>query len=161
MSCSPTGCSRRPIIRSCGWKATSALVPGARARRQEPGTTAQRGGKPRLQTGGELRAPAIELVDAARSLGKLDELAARVEGIKLEGNDDGATGERARLAMLGLIALARGDDGAAAKALESIKPLLSKLVPDAPTWQRWPELCLVTRALPGPRFATKPRPWST
>ena len=34
--------------------------------------------------GGALRAPAIELVRVAKELGKLDELAARVEALKLE-----------------------------------------------------------------------------
>ena len=137
----------RPFLRLEGDFSTAFPAPELAGKNpaQRPG-----GGKPRLQSGGELRAPALALIEAARSLGKLDDLAARVEAVKLDENDDGATGERARLAMLGLIALARGDDEAAEQALESLRPLLGNLAPDAPTWQRWPEMCLVTRAISRP-----------
>jgi len=100
----------------------------------------------RLQTGGEPRAPAIELVEAAKTLAKLDELTARIEGIKLALSEHAAANERAKLALLGMIAGARGDDAAAAKALESIKPLLEKSSSDQPAWGRWPEMCLASSA---------------
>jgi lipopolysaccharide biosynthesis regulator YciM len=100
----------------------------------------------RVQAGGELRAPAIELVDAARSLGKLEELKTRVEGLTLEGSELAAANARAQLALLGMIAVARGDDATAVNALQSIKTLLEKTSNDQPAWQRWPELCLAASA---------------
>ena len=100
----------------------------------------------RLQTGGELRAPAIELVETARVLGKLKELSAQVEGIKLEETEHPAANERAELALLGMIAIARGDDAPAAEALNLIRPLLVKSSANQPAWERWPELCLASSA---------------
>jgi len=107
-------------------------------------------GNARLQTGGELRAPAIDLVDAARAINKLDELAARVEGARIPVGVEREVFERSRLALLGLIAIARGDDASAARSIDSIKPLLAKLALDTPAWKRWPEMCLATRALSRP-----------
>src|SRR6185312_14427112 len=52
--------------------------------------------------GGTLRAPAIELVAAAKEAGKLDELAAQVEKSKAEGDDPFAVNERGRLALSSL-----------------------------------------------------------
>ncbi len=89
--------------------------------------------------------PAIELVETARAIGKLDELAARVESISV---DDGA---EARRRSRGLIAVARGDDTAAAKILQEAAPLLAQRPIDLEEWQRWPELCLADRALAPPR----------
>ena len=81
----------------------------------------------RLQAGGELNAPALALVNAAKSLAKLDELAAHITAIKPDGGDPAASNERAKLAFTGLIAIARGDDASAAQAMKAGKPLLSKL----------------------------------
>ncbi len=100
----------------------------------------------RLQTGGLLRAPALDLVDTAKELGKLDELAAQVEGLRLEAGDDAAASERGRRVLLVLIQIARGDDAAAAKAIEAITPILDKVPLDQPEWTRWPELVLAARA---------------
>ena len=86
--------------------------------------------------------PAIELVDSAKELGKLDELAAKVEGLKLDAGDDAAASERGRRALLALIQIARGDDAAAAKAIEAIEPILDKVPLDQPEWTRWPELAI-------------------
>jgi hypothetical protein len=117
---------------------------------QKPTATASVGGRARVQVGGELDAPAIALVDAARSLGKLDELTARVEALKSDTNDHGALAARSRLALLGLIAIARGDDATAGKTLESIRALLEKLPIQEAEFTRWPEMCLATRALAQP-----------
>ncbi|MFI5456257.1 MAG: DUF1583 domain-containing protein [Isosphaerales bacterium] len=104
----------------------------------------------RLQTGGSLEAPAIELVEVARSLAKLDELAARVQAIELLPGGDPPAGERGKLSIQGLIEIARGDDAAAAKTLALIKPMFEKLPLDQPEWTRWPELVLAARALDRP-----------
>jgi hypothetical protein len=113
----------------------------------------------RLQTGGDLRAPALELVDCARELGRLDELAARVEGGKPaveEGSeDDRDAARRGQLALRALIDLARGDDAAVARGIEATRPLLDKLALDQPEWTSWPELALAERAVARP--ALRPR----
>ena len=96
----------------------------------------------RMQSGGELRAPAIELVETAKALGKLDELVNRVAAIKLESESDRVANERGRIALEALIQIARGDDTAAAKALDSMKARLDKSPIDQPEWMHWPEMVL-------------------
>jgi hypothetical protein len=88
----------------------------------------------RLHTGGELVAPALELVALAGKLGKLDDLAGRVEKASPEADP------RGRLALLAVVRAAQGRDADAAEALKQMLPLVTKLPLDAPTWQRWPEL---------------------
>jgi tetratricopeptide (TPR) repeat protein len=106
----------------------------------------------RMESGGEVRAPALELVATATALGRprLDELAERVEKAPAEGD----VNQRARLALLALIAMARGDDRAAA-LLDQVKPLLEKQSPDAPEWERWPELTVAVRAIERDRLRPK------
>ncbi len=84
---------------------------------------------------------------SAKEAGKLDELAARVEPLKVQGDDPGASFERGRLALLALISAARGDDAAAGKSLEALRPLLEKQPLDADEWSRWPELAAGDQAV--------------
>ena len=53
-----------------------------------------------------------------------------------------------------MIQIARGDDTAAAKALETIKTLLDKRPIDQPEWTRWPEMVLAARAIERPSLRT-------
>ena len=69
----------------------------------------------RIQQGGEPRVPAIELVDTAKALGKLDELAKRIEAIGPQTDSDRGDDERGKRALLALIQIIRGDDAAAAQ----------------------------------------------
>jgi tetratricopeptide (TPR) repeat protein len=96
--------------------------------------------------GGRIRAPALELIDAAAALGKLDELAARVEAAKVEG----AEHQSGRQALLALIALARGDDARVVAALNERQAAVVALPPATPRWQRWPDLLLASRAIERP-----------
>ncbi len=107
----------------------------------------------RVETGGEVRAPALELVATASALGRprLDELAERVNKAACEGD----VNQRARLALLALIAMARGDDDRAAASLDQMKPLLEKQSLDAPEWERWPELTVALRAIERDRLRPK------
>jgi hypothetical protein len=107
-------------------------------------------GTKRLETGGELRAPALDLVATAKAAGKLDQLANRVQSVKAENGTDRADFERGRLALLGLIQLARGDDSGTLQTMNAIEPALKKLAPDRPVHARWPELLLAARALERP-----------
>ena len=100
----PIGCSHRPIIRV--WRLEGELhpfVPAPAATKTTPATNNADGARRRvrLQSGGELRAPAIELVETAKALGKLDELVTRVDGIKLETDSDRAADERGKAAPAG------------------------------------------------------------
>ncbi len=108
--------------------------------------------EPAGDRGGTVRAPAIELVKSAKEAGKLDELAARVEPLKVQGDDPGASFERGRLALLALISAARGDDATAGKSLEALRPLLHKLPLDPDQWSRWPELAAGDQAVLRPEL---------
>jgi tetratricopeptide (TPR) repeat protein len=100
----------------------------------------------RLQVAGRLEAPALELVAVAKSLGKLDELAKRVQQIRPSSDHD----KRSKLAMLALTREAQGRDGETADALRQLMPLLEKIEPDEPRWARWPELLAVSNAIHRP-----------
>ncbi len=139
------------------WRLSGDLAPSfpAPACAKEAGTTnagaasgnTKPAGANRLETGAEITAPALELVATAQATGKLDDLVARVQNAKPEGAADADAFERGRLALLGLIQLARGDDAAALKTITTIEPLLKKLAADAPVHARWPELLVASRAL--------------
>jgi tetratricopeptide (TPR) repeat protein len=105
------------------------------------GTSLPRGR--RVQTGGELEAPALELVALAKLLGKLDELARHIDKAP-------ASQARGRWAMLALVRAAQGRDEEAAAALKELRPLVSRLQPFTPVWQRWPELVAATGTLNRP-----------
>jgi hypothetical protein len=105
------------------------------------------GGESRLETGGQITAPALELVATAQAAGKLDALADRVRSVKIGREAESPEFERARLCMLGLIQVARRDDEGVLKTITAIEPLLAKLSPMAPVHARWPDLLLATRAL--------------
>ncbi len=97
----------------------------------------------RAQPGGALEAPARELVAAAGELGRLDELAGRVEKAAADSDQD----RRGRLALLALVRSAQGRDEEAADALKQLLPLSQKLADGAPDWARWPELVAASSAL--------------
>jgi tetratricopeptide (TPR) repeat protein len=84
-------------------------------------------------TGGKLEAPALDLVALATELGKLDELARRVE------QADSKADARGRLALLAVVRAAQKRDTDAAGLLKELRPLLTHLPLDAPVWQRWPD----------------------
>ena len=59
---------------------------------------------------------------------------------------------RGQLALIALIAMARGEDDRAAASLEQLKPLLEKRPADQPEGASWPELTLTARAIERPRL---------
>jgi len=98
--------------------------------------------------GGEIESPAIELIATAKALGRLDELADRVE----KGASPIDRIGRPNLAMLALVRIAQGKDIEAKDALDRLNPLLEKLADDAPEWMRWPELVAASAALERPEL---------
>ena len=109
------------------------------------GTTAKPDA-PRTFVGGEIRAPALELVETARSLGRLDELATEVEMAEAVGD----VNLRGKLGLLTLVAVAGENDAEAAVSLTALKPLLETLPLDQPEWIRWPELVATASAVRRP-----------
>lgn len=104
---------------------------------------------PVARNGRKTDAPSLALVDAAKELGKLDELAKRV----LEAKPATDLDRRGRLALLSLIQAARGDDTGASATLDEPATHLAKVSPSEPTWSRWPELVAATGALERPALA--------
>jgi tetratricopeptide (TPR) repeat protein len=88
----------------------------------------------RVQTGGDLEAPALELVAVAKKLGKLDELVQRVQ--KASAPEQA----RGRLAMLALLRAAQERDDEARAALGELMQWITSRPVDEPLVQRWPEL---------------------
>jgi hypothetical protein len=148
-----------PVCRLEGDFTPSFPAPGAGEPKSKTGTgdekDPERNRGSRLQTGGAIRAPAIELVDCARELGKLDELAERVGSIPTAAVGDDPAGGRGKLALLALIQIARGDDDAAAQAIAALGPPRDKLPLDQPEWARWPELATAARAATRPALRPK------
>src|SRR5207244_263128 len=81
-------------------------------------------------SGGNLEAPALELVATAKELGKLDELARRVEKLPAPS----AQAQRDRVALLACIRTSQERDAEAAELLTRLLPLLSKVGPGRPRW---------------------------
>src|SRR5262249_10338620 len=69
--------------------------------------------------GGRLEAPAIDLVNAAKELGQLDELAARVEKTTSFRDE---LDQRGQLALLAMIRMAQGREPDAAALLKKVQP---------------------------------------
>ena len=142
MSNSPTGCSRadHPVLRLAG--DFSPVVPGVRCR--ERGSIGRMGGAANRQAAG--CRPAASYVrrrssssTRRRPLASSTSWPRRSTAIKLGcDGDPAASNERGQLALLGLIQIARGDDAAAAQAIDAIKPLLDKLSADAPSGRAGP-----------------------
>ena len=96
----------------------------------------------RVQVGGELVAPAFDLVDIAEKLGRLNDLRKRVS----EAETDDALDARSKLSLLFLIELADGDVPTATavmtKLFDAIRQSNHSLVSE-----RWPETLAMTRGV--------------
>jgi tetratricopeptide (TPR) repeat protein len=88
----------------------------------------------RVQTGGNLEAPALELAALAKKLDKLDDLVSSVQ------KADTPEQARGRWAMLALLRAAQERDDEAQAALSELTRLITPLPVNEPMWQRWPEL---------------------
>ena len=109
----------RPVWRLSGEFSPSfaapSIVKGAGTGSAEGARDSTKGGTAgRVETGGEIHAPALELIAAAQAIGRLDELTERVRSAKAEGGTESPEFVRGRLALMGLIQITRGDDAGAA-----------------------------------------------
>jgi hypothetical protein len=103
----------------------------------------------RQRSGGELIAPALDLVAAARDLGKLDELADLVN----QAPESPEQVKRSKLAMQVLVAIARRDMKQALASLAALTPARDKGLSDAiPVVERWPELVAAWEATQVPEL---------
>jgi hypothetical protein len=93
--------------------------------------------------GARFRAPDLELVKLARRLGKLVDLARRVEKADVVVDYD----KRSRDAFNVLLALARDDEATASALLKTQSELAGRFELEAPVWQRWPELAAASEAM--------------
>jgi hypothetical protein len=100
-------------------------------------------GRSRVQLGGRPESPAADLVEVARSAGKLDELAGRVESARGTSPVD----DRGKFALLAMSRLAQGREAQAVAAFASLKGLASTIKPSDADWMRWPELTASWAAL--------------
>jgi hypothetical protein len=98
--------------------------------------------------GGRVEAPAIDLVNAAKELGKLDELAAHVEKTTTFRDE---LDKRGHLMLLAMVRMAQGRDQDAAGLLKQVQPILLHLRPDEPGRIRWPEVVAAAYALDYPK----------
>ncbi|MEO8497392.1 MAG: DUF1583 domain-containing protein, partial [Planctomycetota bacterium] len=102
-------------------------------------------GLARTTTGGELVSPALDLVAAAKELGKLGELRTRLDTIAAP--NDGQ--RRSRLAMLALVDIAAGDLATASQSLDELAQLAAARSTITFT-DVWPETLAIWE---GARFA--------
>lgn len=77
-------------------------------------------GETRVQTGGNLVSPAVDLITVARELGRLAELRARIEAVVPKNSAQ----QRERLSLLALIDIALKDFDAALRDLDALFPLV-------------------------------------
>lgn len=109
-------------------------------------TKSESPGPPRRQSGGELVAPVLAMVETAKEIGKLGELQKQVA----QGH---AADDPAALALLTLIDLAQGDDSGATSKLKRLASLIGKESPRGPEYDRWRGLVATAKAVerPAPR----------
>ncbi|MGC1276478.1 MAG: DUF1583 domain-containing protein, partial [Planctomycetaceae bacterium] len=98
---------------------------------------------PRSHVGGRIVSAARLLVETAKELDRLDELAATIEAAPPASAFD----ERNRLALKALVAIEQNDLDAAASDLDTLLPLLAKVPPSSNEDDRWPELIVADAAL--------------
>lgn len=99
----------------------------------------------RVQTGGRLVAPAIDFVEVAKTLGRLEEIRSRVDQF-LPSN---AEQQRARLAMLSAVDTARGNFESAQRRLEDLFQLV-QTGEHSSFLKRCPETFAISMSLPHP-----------
>lgn len=100
------------------------------------------GHRTRIQSGGELVAPAFDLVDVAKKLGRLGELRTQVSEIETSNDSDA----RSKLSLLFLIELASDDIPAATAVLTQFFDAL-RVSDHSEVSERWPETLALARGV--------------
>ena len=104
--------------------------------------------------GGELYAPALDLVDVAKKQKRLDELAKLVE----QSPADNPVAIRSKLALQVLIKIAGGDFAKATDGLDQLQTLCRSIPEDTPLMNRWPEMVVGADAIRHPELRTAALP---
>ena len=117
-----------------------SATPAASAKSTQDSEQAQE--MTRVATGGDLVAPALDLVAVAKELGQLKTLRQRVSAISV---GDDAQQRRSRLAMLALIDMAAGDVAASKPSLDELVSIVSGHHSFSFS-ERWPETLAIWEA---------------
>lgn len=106
---------------------------------------ASESGGSRIQLGGHLVSPAIDLIEAAKQLGRLDEVRERIE----EASSDSDVQQRNRLALLAVVDLTRENVAAALPSIEELqaRDAANKAKAFVP---RWPETLAIWQGIRHP-----------
>jgi hypothetical protein len=113
------------------------------------GTAATRPAGTRQITGGDFAVPALDLIEVARELKKLEELENSARAAPAKSDLE----QRGRLAFLTLLAAARLDAKTAATSLAQMASYSEAIPRNASESERWPELLAATVALRMPELA--------
>ena len=103
----------------------------------------------RQKIGGELIAPALDLVDVAKKLNRLDELATLVEQAP---DDKTPLAARSKLAMQIMINTAKGDFAKSNEGINQLLPLCKAIPENARMVKRWPEVLVGSDATRHPQL---------
>ena len=103
----------------------------------------------RQKIGGELIAPALDLVDVAKKLNRLDELATLVEQAP---DDKTPLASRSKLAMQIMINTAKGDFAKSNEGINQLLPLCKAIPENARMVKRWPEVLVGSDATRHPEL---------
>lgn len=98
--------------------------------------------EPTSHTGGELRAPAFELIAAAKATNQLSELKRLIESLPNQRPED----KRCKLALLALIHMSESKWNVADAQLASLFAAQKELGPEASAVDRWPDLLAAVEA---------------
>ncbi|QDU61418.1 tetratricopeptide repeat protein [Planctomycetes bacterium Pan216] len=103
---------------------------------------------PNEPAAGALISPAVLLIETARDLGRLEELATAIDHVKGETPLDA----RGRRALQTLVAAARGETAKAHELLKEVRADLETIAKEAPARARWPEVVVAVELLDKPGF---------
>ena len=110
--------------------------------RIEPDPISQQATVRRQKLGGELFAPALDLVDLAKRLNRLDELS----GLVSQAPAETPVAVRSQQALQILIAAAAKDFAKATTGIQQLQALTQSIPDDAPMADRWPEMVVGAEA---------------
>jgi tetratricopeptide (TPR) repeat protein len=105
------------------------------------GTADQKLAGQRVLLGGQFVIPALDMIDAAKDCGALEELCQRIAQLSTTGPDE--VFARSKDALLAVARGAQGQDAAAIEAIRKLAKIAAGMPVGAPPSERWPDLIAV------------------